>query len=103
MLLAFELNRTPMEVAMQKVLIGLAVLLFLADAVSAATCPQSVEYVLGVDHNLWRERSDEPLDWNVNNRQWVDGNAAQFQALWCSSNIVYVLGTDGKLWREPGV
>jgi hypothetical protein len=91
---------------MKTLLIGMAALPFLAGAASAAlsgppnnpACPVSLEYVLGTDHNLWREYSDRSTQFNVGHRLLVDRDVAQFQALWCS-NIVYVLNTDGTLWR----
>jgi hypothetical protein len=100
-----------MEVTMNKLLAGVAVLPFLGSGVWAALpnpppgpppvpCPKYFEYVLGTDHNLWREHNDEPTDWNVKNRVWIDRDVAQFQAMFCT-NVVYVLDTDGSLWREP--
>jgi hypothetical protein len=91
--------------AFDKLLAAAAVLPFVAPVSAKAAFqynPPSVEYVLGTDHNLWRERSDKSIDYNLKNRQLIDGNVAKFQAAPVCCNVVYVLGTDGKLWREPG-
>jgi hypothetical protein len=120
-LLTFETNRMSMEVTLKKLLIALAVLPFLAGAVSAAlpvppggpptgtppnpspvACPVPIEYVLGTDHNLWREYSDRSTERNIHDRLQVDQDVAQFQAHWCS-NVVYVLKTDGTLWRAAPI